>query len=128
MDTEKTPEPREDGFNTTSKPSAKPSREQQWREIVSQPPQLLPVQSIPAPVTPAPVTPTQVIPVPKPTLPTEEEPIPQSQISAPVSGPEYTHTRRWILILFVTALLILLSQGVAGDPSTSINVNDVLQR
>jgi len=93
-----------------------PSREQQWREIVDNPPQILPVETTPIP-NPGLSNETQVAADASQVIPGAQE-----------ESSEISHVRRWGLILLVTALLILLGQGVAGDPSAPGNVGDVLQR
>ena len=105
MPDDQLPNTSEDVQNVSSQPSVTPSREQQWREIVGNPPLALPAAS----------------------------PVQQSTESSDVRSigllqEEYTRFHRWFLIATLTAMLILLGQGVAGDSGADRNVDAILQR
>ena len=103
MPLEEEPNSSRNSENEISEVSVTPSREQQWREIVDNPAQALPVVEAPEEIA----------------------------LSSPMSDTgtaEYTLVHRWVLITALTLLLILLGQGVAGDSSTVADVDRILQR
>ena len=103
MSTEDLPNPASDLDRDTPAAPVTPSREQQWRDIVENPPRSLPAAKIE---------------LEDHTAPKNEE-LPEAV---------YTSLHRWILITALTMLLLLLGQGTAGDPSTLGNAHHILQR
>lgn len=103
MPLEKEPNSSRNTETENSEVSVTPSREQQWREIVGNPAQALPVVEAPDEITLA------------------------SPMPDPIAA-EYTLLHRWVLITALTIMLLLLGQGVAGDSSTVADVDRILQR
>ena len=103
MPLEKEPNSSRNTETEKSEVSVTPSREQLWREIVSNPAQALPVVEAP------------------------EEIVLSSPMPDPIAT-EYTLLHRWVLITALTIILLLLGQGVAGDSSTVADVDRILQR
>jgi hypothetical protein len=103
LSTEDLPNPASDLDHDIPAAPVTPSREQQWRDIVENPPRSLPAAEIEL----------------------EDDSVPKIE-DLPEAG--YTSLHRWILITALTMLLLLLGQGTAGDPSTLGNAHHILQR
>ena len=105
MPDDQLPNTSEDAQSVISKPFVTPSREQQWREIVENPPVIL-----------------------EDTLPLQHGADSFEVRSTELFQEEYTRVHRWFLIATLTAMLILLGQGVAGDSGADRNVEAILQQ